>query len=360
MREAGREGETMSDIVCRITFPCYAPNGEAVLHEVTIDADGTVATPTHDAEEWPHYLDIMEALGGEGDASPCVWWKAITTRPAGAIGDWRDGGIYAFFRRERGSASATYHIADWNLNTEAAWTPAALHTLSTGLSLGYAYGDSLPLPDDHVPRAVVTILKSLPHEQLNGRLSMVRLINTAEALEASGTALQDWLDQGRYWFEIVDWIRFGFSPEEAGAFQEAFLEAFRKLDQRFGRDVLNTMVQYKTNSLIEALIDHQVPRERFIPLLKRAPQVLFPDWPGVAEAAMPPLPEGTPPYWVHEALASIPAAGFLPDIDRTTYAKSLVRTLPQRFIDEGDPSTWDPQWCWPSNMRTAPVEDGDL
>lgn len=348
----------MSDIVCRITFPCHAPDGEAVLHEVTIDANGTVATPTHDAEEWPHQLDIMGALGGEGDTSPCVWWKAVTTRPAGVIGDWRDGGIYAFFRRDRGSATATYHIDDWNLSTEAPWTPAALHALSTGLSLGYAYGDSIPLPDDSVPQAAVAILKSLPQDQLNGRPSMVRLLNTAEALDTSGTTLQAWLAQGRHWFEIIDWIRIGFSPNQAAAFQEAFIDAFCELDQRFGRDVLKTMVQHKPASLIEALMDHQVPRHRFIPLLKRAPQVIFPDWPGVAEAAMPPLAEGTPPYWAYEALASIPAAGFFPDMDRTMYAQSLAQTLPQRFIDEGDPATWGPDWCWPSHMRTTSPKDG--
>ena len=341
----------MENAIYCVTVRCVSPDGDPHRHQLFVLADGTVVTPDHDEEDWAQSLGVMEALGGEGDISACVWWRrgeSLAAAPAG----WSNGNIVVLHDTGGERVIARYDVRDWEIETLDEWTigSRSLMEQRLGLSRGatpnswWSWARGQATPDE-----ILSYLQRIPSDQLDGtpQINYVPLVRLIETLEASDETLEDWMASGQHWASILEWKHNGYTAEETVRFCEAYRNAMSVLQERFSSQILQGMVFHTPVTLAASLADGRVDKERALRLLEWAPQVIYPDWPGVAESAMPPIPSDIPQQWVIEALSAIPAAGFLPEIDRSKLAKKLAQSLPQRFAKNGDPLTWDPQWCWP-------------
>jgi len=348
----------MGDNKFRITLPCVSPEGEERLHSIVIDNRGIVSTPDHDSEEWPRSLGIMRALGGDGDTSPCAWWKHLNNPAlADALGwgecEWRDGQLLVTFGDQSNFEVESLDISGWRMEPGQEWNLAVRRTVERGLGL-HPPADSEDRQEWELNAASpYDILAFLQHEPTNqsvdGNIPSITVLRTLDMLRAGGAenSIDAWAATGQPWLSWMAWDANGYSASQTGEFCAAYARAARTLESLFPKDILVSMVFHSPGTLAVDLDRAGVERKRALALMAYAPQVIFPDWPGLAESTMPEIPSNTPRSWVAEALLCIPSAGFLPGLDRTAWSKTLAADLPRRLAEDGDPSGWDPRWCWP-------------
>lgn len=344
----------------RILLPCLSPTGEEKTHTVLIDDDGFVTAPDHDAEQWSQTVNIMHALGGDADTSACAWWKSLNepTPDYWANSEWQDGRLLVTLGQTGIHFDVeSYDVSEWTIPPQQTWTRPIRLAVERGLGL------HLPVTEeqwqdwetynDVTPEDILTFLQTQgTSHTAEGNIPAVALLRTIHMLHDRpvGNQLHDWQATGQPWTTWEGWDRQGYSAADTEEFCSAYAQAAATLSARFPKEVRESMVFHSPLSLAEALNSAGVERDRAIPLLRYAPQIIFPDWPGLAESEMTDIPPGVPRTWVAEALMCIPSAGFLKGMDRTQWSRDVAATIPRRLAEQGDPLGWDPQWCWPAGL----------
>jgi len=349
---------TMETAVYRVTVLCHAPDDTSHRHHLYIMRDGSICTPDHDDESWSRSLHIMERLGGDSDTSACVWWKNNDMFPSESAG-WSNGKLVVVYGEGENSTIARYDPNDWEIVSMSEWTVASRTTIEKCLGL-----NSVSAPASWwnwaqaTPEEVLSYLQRIPYSELNGApgLPLHSLVNIIELFKSSPDTLEDWIEAGQPWASIEAWKHIGYSATQARDFCHAYDKAVSTLSRRFPAEILGSMVYFTPGPLATSFAEAGIGFDRAMGLLDWAPQVIYPDWPGAAEKAMGPLLEGVPVTWAKEALLSIPAAGFLPALQRQELAFQLAAEIPHRLSQDGDPQTWNPNWCWPEGGQSLSAE----
>lgn len=117
--------------VCNLRVPCRDLDGNVYVHTVTIDSEGNVTTPEHYSEEWAQSARVIEALGGDLDASTCA---RLMRLPSNA---------YSVLSAEDFDTLAIERTAEW---TEGSWKVA--HETIAGLTLEWQRKDGLSYDEE--------------------------------------------------------------------------------------------------------------------------------------------------------------------------------------------------------------------
>lgn len=336
----------MTKPICRVTVSCRAPeDGTPVTHLVTVYADGSISTEQHEQETWAQPLAVMYALGDPGDTNPCIWWRTPTS-----VRFWDQGRLSVVMGHDE-FFSAHYTVPEWDMEVVGEWTDEA--QMAVYSAIGISMPDDLVLNPDVTPTDVFDVMKRLPLRSLHGMITYQTVVSLILGLRDSGESLEDWLATYQNWFSFPAWQSIGYTAAETRAFCIAYDSASGELRDTFGSSVLASMVFHSPQALAEALQSVGISKASALALIDRAPHAIYLEWPGVAEQAMPPLPDFVPAEWVAEALAAIPNAGLIPGRDRPAWAHHLVSQFPELFREYGDPADWPSDWCWPAASAIA-------
>lgn len=387
--------------VAYITVLCYDLHGSGEPHRAFIYPDGHVRTPDHEEAPWGLDQDILHALGGEEDISPCRLWRkagertqprtrGYATNPkAGysslySIAWWN--GKHEFYFNDDIIVVATL---DWELTEIGPWTVEAEKTVLSGYGIRTNLDDrnqrtptSTLLTPDFTPVQAVRYLRLIiPHTETNVRVEHYELKHLWEKFPDE-TELKTWLTEGIPWDTCADYRTLGIPlPLAVNYAQEAYQRGENSIMANYPDTFTNAFAGgvQRVPHLPEAytqrttgpewaqqLTQIGIQSDRIIPFMRRTRKNGKLQWREKTYQHIVTALENEsniiPATWIIEAVAALPdnttliAYSHLLEPERTITKEwidrwiqddvtpSIIRYLQQ----EKDPADWVPGWEYPT------------